>query len=118
MKYFAALFSLASIIIALLLASCASEDQHTRLPGQYPDFILLPNGWRLTPAGDHAEVGELPLNMVLSTDTRYAVTSNKGAEFLYGGFHPFLNGRLENQSMRHINLSLHPVLIPETFTSL
>jgi YVTN family beta-propeller protein len=49
------------------------------LPGAQPDgSILLPNGWRLAPAGRHLRVGTLPLNLVISPDGRYAVVNNDG----------------------------------------
>ncbi|GMT45823.1 MAG: hypothetical protein IEMM0006_1655 [bacterium] len=48
------------------------------LPGKYQNYTLLPNGWRLTPAGKQIPVGELPLNMVVTRNGRYAITSNSG----------------------------------------
>ncbi len=48
------------------------------LPGKYQNYTLLPNGWRLTPAGKQVPVGELPLNMVVTKNNRYAITSNSG----------------------------------------
>jgi DNA-binding beta-propeller fold protein YncE len=38
----------------------------------------LPNGWRIAPAGRHAPVGDLPLNMVWSPDGRYLLITNNG----------------------------------------
>jgi YVTN family beta-propeller protein len=38
----------------------------------------LPNGWRLAPAGRHAAIGDLPLNMVWSPDGRYLIVTNNG----------------------------------------
>ncbi len=51
---------------------------NSMLPGKYNGYTLLPNGWKLTPEGSQVEIGELPLNMVLTKDGRYAVTSNSG----------------------------------------
>ena len=48
------------------------------LPGKYQKYTLLPNGWRLTPAGKQIPIGELPLNMVVTKNQKYAVTSNSG----------------------------------------
>ncbi len=48
------------------------------LPGKYQNYTLLPNGWRLTPAGKQVPIGELPLNMVVTKNERYAITSNSG----------------------------------------
>ncbi len=39
---------------------------------------LLPNGWRIAPAGRHLGIGDLPLNMVLSPDGRFLVVANTG----------------------------------------
>ncbi len=39
---------------------------------------LLPNGWRIAPAGRHMAIGDLPLNEVLSPDGRYLIVSNNG----------------------------------------
>jgi DNA-binding beta-propeller fold protein YncE len=39
---------------------------------------LLPNGWRIAPAGRHVSVGDLPLAMVESPDGRYVIVSNNG----------------------------------------
>jgi len=39
---------------------------------------LLPNGWRIAPAGRHLPIGDLPLNLVLSHDGGYLVVANNG----------------------------------------
>src|SRR5919204_6029568 len=41
---------------------------------------LLPNGWRIAPAGRHVQIGDLPLNMVPSPDGRFIVISSSGWE--------------------------------------
>jgi YVTN family beta-propeller protein len=63
---------------ALLLWGCGGGPQ-TLLPGRLDDgTILLPNGWRLSPAGTHVDIGELPLNTDLSPDGRTAIITNDG----------------------------------------
>src|SRR5712692_472168 len=48
-------------------------------PGpQGSGVTLLPNGWRIAPAGRHITVGDLPLAMVESADGRYLIVSNNG----------------------------------------
>jgi len=48
-------------------------------PGPQPNgATLLPNGWRIAPAGRNVAIGDLPLNMVLSRDGRYIVVTNNG----------------------------------------
>ena len=37
--------------------------------------MLLPNGWTLTPEGQQVPISDLPLNMVLSKDGRWVVTT-------------------------------------------
>jgi YVTN family beta-propeller protein len=39
---------------------------------------LLPNGWRISPAGKHITVGDLPLAMVESPDGRHVIVSTNG----------------------------------------
>jgi hypothetical protein len=40
--------------------------------------ILLPNGWRLAPAGKHLALSTLPLNVAVAPDGRHAVVTNSG----------------------------------------
>lgn len=40
--------------------------------------VLLPNGWRIAPAGRHLTVGDLPLAMVESADGRFLIVTNNG----------------------------------------
>src|SRR5438067_1845228 len=48
-------------------------------PGALSDgTTLLPNGSRLAPAGRHVTVGDLPLNILQSPDSRYLVVTNNG----------------------------------------
>src|SRR5205814_1422282 len=48
-------------------------------PGALSDgTMLLPNGWRLAPAGKHVMVGDLPLNVIQSPDSRYLIVTNNG----------------------------------------
>ena len=43
-------------------------------------MTLLPNGWRIAPAGRHVMVGDLPLAMLVSPDGRWAIVTNNGYE--------------------------------------
>src|SRR5512142_2839630 len=62
-----------------LASRAQSTPQATILPGAASDgTIMLPNGWRLAPAGKQLAVGTLPLNIVLSPDGRYAIVTNNG----------------------------------------
>jgi DNA-binding beta-propeller fold protein YncE len=51
----------------------------TARPGaQGAGVTLLPNGWRIAPAGQHLDVGDLPLAMALHPDGRHLVITNNG----------------------------------------
>ncbi|GAA3994004.1 hypothetical protein GCM10022408_00150 [Hymenobacter fastidiosus] len=39
---------------------------------------LLPNGWKLSPAGRQVPLGDLPLNLIVSADGRLAAVTNNG----------------------------------------
>jgi YVTN family beta-propeller protein len=43
-----------------------------------PQPVLLPNGWKLTPAGESMPLGDLPLNMVVSPSSKYLAVTNNG----------------------------------------
>ena len=40
--------------------------------------VGLPNGWTLTPVGKQIELGDLPLNLVISHNKKFAAVSNNG----------------------------------------
>jgi YVTN family beta-propeller protein len=44
----------------------------------YNRKVLLPNGWSLTPAGYNIPVGDLPLNIAVSHNKKFAVVTNNG----------------------------------------
>jgi DNA-binding beta-propeller fold protein YncE len=71
--------------VFLGLSSCSKhwqlrDEADIVLPGKYDEYVLLPNGWKLTPAGAHVSIGELPLNLIVTQDEKYALTSNSGKE--------------------------------------
>jgi len=68
-KYFLAVVSL------LFLGSI-----YAQLPGKIKDSkqILLPNGWKLSPAGHSLQLGDLPLNMQVSASGRFTAITNNG----------------------------------------
>ena len=61
-----------------LVAMRAQPTPPRVLPGPAGDVTLLPNGWRISPAGRHVQVSDLPLNMILSPDAKYLVVTNNG----------------------------------------
>jgi DNA-binding beta-propeller fold protein YncE len=66
-----------------VIAIVGSYAQRGAIPASRPGLqrtgeTLLPNGWRISPAGRHVSVGDLPLNMALSPDGRYIIITNDG----------------------------------------
>ncbi len=62
----------------LMIAACTPPPQSSQ-PGQMADGrTLLPNGWILSPAGEELQLGDLPLNLAISTDGRLAAAVNSG----------------------------------------
>ena len=54
-------------------ASAQSPTDNPKLP-----TVLLPNGWKLSPAGTSLPLGDLPLNMQLSTSKKLLAVTNNG----------------------------------------
>jgi DNA-binding beta-propeller fold protein YncE len=72
-----------AVLLLLLLAAAlplaAAQKAKTSRPGRESrDVTLLPNGWRISPAGRHVTVGDLPLAMAESPDGRLLAISNDG----------------------------------------
>jgi YVTN family beta-propeller protein len=64
-----------ALLVAVLgLSASAAEKPGSEAAGT----VLLPNGWRIAPAGKHVLVGDLPLAMVESSDGRYLIVTNNG----------------------------------------
>jgi len=76
------------VAFTLLLATAAWGTLRTRaqsapppasMPGGMSDgTTLLPNGWRIQPAGKHVRVGDMPLNLLQTPDSKYLVVSSNG----------------------------------------
>jgi DNA-binding beta-propeller fold protein YncE len=68
------------VILLLFLTGCTSTQliNNYQIPHSDGNYTLLPNGWKLTPAGENIGVGELPMNLVFTKDEKYAITSNSG----------------------------------------
>ncbi len=63
------------VSLYLLLLSIPVNAQ---LKQDKPDKIKLPNGWSLSPVGKQIPVGDLPLNIAVSPDLKYAAVTNNG----------------------------------------
>jgi YVTN family beta-propeller protein len=65
------------LIISLLLFT--TFVALAQLPGKMPTGqVLLPNGWKLSPAGRSLALGDLPLNVQLSSSGRLLAVTNNG----------------------------------------
>jgi YVTN family beta-propeller protein len=67
-----------AVLAAALAADLAAQPGGDARPGREKGDTLLPNGWRIAPAGKHLPVGDLPLAMVQSPDGRYLIIENNG----------------------------------------
>ena len=62
------------LFVALTLSSFGQTPGKMHTTGQ----VLLPNGWKLSPAGRALPLGDLPLNMQLSASGRLLAVTNNG----------------------------------------
>src|SRR5215470_2521601 len=68
-----------SVAAFLVLACTSLLVVAAERPGAVEKGVtLLPNGWRIAPAGKHVMVGDLPLAMLVSPDGRWAIVANNG----------------------------------------
>jgi YVTN family beta-propeller protein len=71
--------SIKKVLCATLLFGCFFYAQ-AQLPGKIgqTNQVLLPNGWKLSPAGHGLPLGDLPLNIQLSASGKYLGVTNNG----------------------------------------
>jgi DNA-binding beta-propeller fold protein YncE len=64
--------------IAALIITCFNAD--AQVPGKIAktEQVLLPNGWKLSPAGRQLPLGDLPLNTQLSASGKLMAVTNNG----------------------------------------
>lgn len=76
-----------AVVLSLLICSLFASNptglaqvkkSARKEPGKKAIGTLLPNGWTLTPEGTQIPVSDLPLNMVLSNDGRYLLSTTNG----------------------------------------
>ncbi|PWT92211.1 MAG: hypothetical protein C5B54_03920 [Acidobacteria bacterium] len=64
-----------AILLFFLLCTTTLAQQ----PGsQSKGVVLLPNGWKIAPAGHHIQLDDLPMEMIESSDGRYMIVTNNG----------------------------------------
>jgi YVTN family beta-propeller protein len=67
------------IIISALAVIGLSGTLYSQTPGKMQTGqVLLPNGWKLSPAGTSLPLGDLPLNLQLSSSGKYLAVTNNG----------------------------------------
>ncbi len=76
-------FRIIGVSLAVLSAAGVGIAQRGSAPALLPGAhgggtTLLPNGWRIAPAGRHLAVGDFPMNMVLSPDGHHLIVTNNG----------------------------------------
>ncbi|HVW14526.1 MAG TPA: bifunctional YncE family protein/alkaline phosphatase family protein [Mucilaginibacter sp.] len=66
--------------IFFCIAVLASLELSAQLPGKIHKTgqVLLPNGWKLSPAGTWLQLGDLPLNVQISASGRLLAVTNNG----------------------------------------
>ena len=70
---------LATVSWATLRTDAQSAGPPAPLPGAMTDgTTMLPNGWRIQPAGKHVRVGDMPLNLTQTPDSKYLVVTSNG----------------------------------------
>ena len=69
-----------SKLFFLLAAVFCSGAAFAQLPGKIAQTgqVLLPNGWKLSPAGTSLQLGDLPLNIQISASGRLLAVTNNG----------------------------------------
>src|SRR3954463_7409020 len=71
MRRLLSLYFLASLI-------CASNKAQSPFVPKQNQRTLLPNGWWLSPAGKSLPLGDLPLNIAVSSSKKYIAVTNNG----------------------------------------
>ncbi len=66
--------------LSLVAITLLSTTLFAQTPGKINngEQVLLPNGWKLSPAGRSLQLGDLPLNMQLSTSGKLLAVTNNG----------------------------------------
>ncbi len=67
-----------SLVLVPPLTGDEPADRPARPGPSGQGVTLLPNGWRIAPAGRHLDVGDLPLAMALHPDGQHLVVTNNG----------------------------------------
>src|ERR1700693_2185939 len=66
------------LLVGIAAVAGAQKRPEIERPGVERGATLLPNGWKIKPAGRHMNVGDLPLAVVESADGRYLIVTDNG----------------------------------------
>ena len=69
---------LATLTLALSATTAPLAQETPRYAGPTDQGFLLPNGWRLKPAGQHIPLADLPLNIIPLADNRHVLATTSG----------------------------------------
>ena len=70
---------LSGLLCATVLAAQELTSARASAPRmKEPKVTLLPNGWRISPVGEHITIGDLPMNLVMSPDGDHLIVTNNG----------------------------------------
>jgi YVTN family beta-propeller protein len=78
MRYLPVIAGLATVAAVGLIADRTAQQRHYVLPNHETTEgrMMLPNGWRVTPAGKHIELpGDLPMKMIITADGKLLVNT-------------------------------------------
>jgi len=67
-----------TLLALLLCTTVMSFSQVSKQPGKTASKVLLPNGWSLSPAGRSLPLGDLPLNIAVSSSKKWIAVTNNG----------------------------------------
>ena len=71
-------------LIAFILLIAATFAAHSQTLQQLKSKrVTLPNGWSLSPAGRSFKLGDLPLNIAVSSSKKYMAVTNNGQSKQY-----------------------------------
>lgn len=70
--------AITKIILIVVLLTAAKILSAQTLQQLQAKRILLPNGWSITPVGKSLPVGDLPLNITVSSSKKYMAVTNNG----------------------------------------
>ncbi|RZK58979.1 MAG: hypothetical protein EOO91_06550 [Pedobacter sp.] len=73
-------FPMRTFALIFLSTFCLTAKLAAQLPGKTKgsNQVMLPNGWKISPAGKSIDLGDLPLNMQLSSSGKYIAVTNNG----------------------------------------